>query len=197
MIETIFAIPMTNYIFDNKKLNDRLIKFTMNMKKTVKGNVISNEGGWQSPSVDLSTPIVSEFLNYIFPKVKEHVKTYKVKYTHNITIENMWFNVNGPNDYNKHHYHMHDALDFVGVYYMKVPKNSGCLTLMNPDIGSGASNIFHLDREDNVFNRQSVKVDPVDGLLLLFPAGTIHAVSRNNSKSNRLSLSFNIKVRLK
>tara|TARA_R100001443_G_scaffold61725_1_gene71821 strand:- start:2568 stop:3161 length:594 start_codon:yes stop_codon:yes gene_type:complete len=197
MIETIFAIPMTNYIFDNKKLNDKLIKFTMDMKKTVKGNVISNEGGWQSPSVDLSTPIVSEFLNYIFPKVKEHVKTYKVKYTHNITIENMWFNVNGPNDYNKHHYHMHDALDFVGVYYMKVPKNSGCLTLMNPDIGSGASNIFHLDREDNVFNRQSIKVDPVDGLLLLFPAGTIHAVSRNNSKSNRLSLSFNIKVRLK
>jgi|TARA_R100001086_G_scaffold238182_1_gene162753 uncharacterized protein (TIGR02466 family) len=197
MIETIFAIPMTNYIFDNKKLNDRLIKFTMDMKKTVKGNVISNEGGWQSPSVDLSTPIVSEFLNYIFPKVKEHVKTYKVKYTHNITIQNMWFNVNGPNDYNKHHYHMHDALDFVGVYYMKVPKNSGCLTLMNPDISSGASNIFHLDREDNVFNRQSVKVDPVDGLLLLFPAGTIHAVSRNNSKSNRLSLSFNIKVFLK
>ena len=197
MIETIFAIPMTNYIFDNKKLNDKLIKFTMNMKKTVKGNVISNEGGWQSPSVDLSTPVVSEFLNYIFPKVKEHVKTYKVKYTHNITIQNMWFNVNGPNDYNKHHYHMHDALDFVGVYYMKVPKNSGSLTLMNPDISSGASNIFHLDREDNVFNRQSVNVDPVDGLLLLFPAGTIHAVSRNNSKSNRLSLSFNIKVFLK
>ena len=56
MIETIFAIPMTNYIFKNKKLNDKLIKFTMDMKKTVKGNIISNEGGWQSPSVDLSTP---------------------------------------------------------------------------------------------------------------------------------------------
>ena len=29
---------------------------------------------------------------------------------------------------------MHDALDFVGVYYMKVPKNSGYIQLMNPDI---------------------------------------------------------------
>jgi uncharacterized protein (TIGR02466 family) len=197
MIETIFAIPMTNYIFKNKKLNDKLIKFTMNMKKTVKSNIISNEGGWQSPSVDLSTPVVSEFLNYIFPKIQEHVKEYKVKYTQNVTIQNMWFNVNGPNDYNRQHHHMHDALDFVGVYYMKVPKNSGYIQLMNPDISCGASNIFHLDREDNIFNRQSVKIDPVDGLLLLFPAGIIHAVTRNNSKLNRLSLSFNIKVFLK
>ena len=87
MIETIFAIPMTNYIFKNKKLNDKLIKFTMDMKKTVKGNIISNEGGWQSPSVDLSTPVVSEFLNYIFPKIHDHVKEYKVKYTQDVTIQ--------------------------------------------------------------------------------------------------------------
>ena len=32
----------------------------MDMKKTVKGNIISNEGDGKVPS-DLSTPVVSEF----------------------------------------------------------------------------------------------------------------------------------------
>jgi|TARA_Y100000296_G_C5174912_1_gene259538 uncharacterized protein (TIGR02466 family) len=197
MTQTIFAVPMTSYVFKNKTLNNKLIKFTLDMKKKVKSNSLSNEGGWQSPNVGLSTPIISEFLNYIFPKIREHVKEYKVKHTHNITIQNMWFNVNGPNDYNKQHQHVHDALDFVGVYYMKVPKNSGHMQLMNPDYGSWSSNIFYLEREDNAFNRQTVVVEPTDGLLLLFPAAVVHSVSRNNSKLNRLSLAFNIKVFLK
>jgi ectoine hydroxylase-related dioxygenase (phytanoyl-CoA dioxygenase family) len=47
------------------------------------------------------------------------------------------------------------------------------------------------------FNQQKIKIAAKEQSLLLFSAGLVHSVSRNNSKSDRLSLSFNIKVQTK
>ena len=193
----IFATPLTSYLYKNDKLNNDLIKLTYALKKRIKSNSLSNAGGWQSPNVDLSNPVINNFLKLIFPKIEEHVKQYQLKHTHEVIITNLWLNVNGPNDYNTAHHHIHDALDFVGVYYMKVPKNSGDLFINNPDFSSGSRNIFYQERHCNVFNQQKIKIAAKEQSLLLFSAGLVHSVSRNNSKSDRLSLSFNIKVQTK
>ena len=48
-------------------------------------------------------------------------------------LGNMWANINYPGSYNKQH--IHPNSQWSGVYYVKVPKNSGSLFLEDPRPG--------------------------------------------------------------
>jgi len=84
-----------------------------------------------------------------------------------------WFNAMSPGDQTT--LHCHDDFDEVlsGVYYIKVPEQSGNL-------------ILHMEKQ--------LEIQPKEGMIVLFSPCLKHHVTINNSKQIRLSIGFNVTV---
>ena len=84
-----------------------------------------------------------------------------------------WFNAMSPGDQTT--LHCHDDLDEVlsGVYYFKVPENSGNLVLEMDKI---------------------TEIIPEEGMLVMFSPSLDHRVTLNKSDQVRLSIGFNMKI---
>jgi uncharacterized protein (TIGR02466 family) len=84
--------------------------------------------------------------------------------------------------------HIHPRSFMSGVYYVKVPSNSGNIVFKDPRPAS--------EWEDNGFlynNMSPTAYLPVkEGMLLLFPGWLRHRTELNKSDEQRVSISFNI-----
>ena len=93
--------------------------------------------------------------------------------TTNITpLKHVWFNISPPKAY--HDWHCHGGATWVGVFYIKTPPNCGSIEFR--------------------YKKDSLSIDPYQGLLLTFPAGLEHRVLSNNSTEDRITLAFNLGV---
>ena len=108
-------------------------------------------------------------------------------------LGNMWANINYPGSYNIQH--MHPNSHWSGVYYVKVPKNSGRLFVEDPRPGP---NIMLPRRREGIPRAlwRVVVYPAVEGQIIMFPAWLSHGVERNESKEKgekgwRVSVSFN------
>lgn len=84
--------------------------------------------------------------------------------------------------------HLHPRAFMSGVYYLRVPTNSGNIIFKDPRPAA--------EWEDNglIYNKvASTSYIPVqEGMLLLFPGWLRHRTELNKSKEQRVSISFNI-----
>jgi len=83
-----------------------------------------------------------------------------------------WFNEMRPGQATLSHTHDDDDELLSGVYYLRVPADSGDLVILEE----------HL----------KTIVQPQEGLAVFFPPDVLHEVTPNRSNENRLSLAFNI-----
>lgn len=120
---------------------------------------------------------VHEFANIVFDvrELKQRVKSI-----------DWWININPDQTYNVAH--SHPKADLSIVYYAKVDTNAGDLVLMRND---GA---MHLELFSKVPQQLRLTISPVVGRLYAFPAHLLHYVQCNESKGDRVSLAFNVKV---
>ena len=83
-----------------------------------------------------------------------------------------WFNDMRPGDCTT--LHCHDEFDELlsGVYYVRVPADSGNLVIWNDE--------------------RRIEIEPEEGMFVFFSPRVMHEVSENNSSRNRLSLGLNI-----
>lgn len=92
--------------------------------------------------------------------------------------------------------HHHPYVDLVGVYYAKVPENSGDLLVLDPrgsvNIMWQDPNIYVPDTGQN--SRVYYRITPKPGMLVLFPSYVFHSVETNFSNDTRISIVFEIKV---
>lgn len=90
-----------------------------------------------------------------------------------------WFNYMPPGSTTL--IHSHDDYDELlsGVYYVKVPENSGNL-------------IIHDKADEN--SKDNIEITPKAGEFIFFKPDVRHEVSRNNSNEHRLSIGFNFGV---
>ena len=106
-----------------------------------------------------------------------------------------WANVNRFGDY--HDLHNHPHAYFSGTYYVAVPKadtpvatrpdaRPGCITFYDP---RGAVNMTAI-REDPQIEAEHT-VEPLPGMILLWPAFLFHYVHPNLAEQPRISISFN------
>ena len=94
-----------------------------------------------------------------------------------------WFSKFTPGDYAQIHNHKH--VDISGVYYYKTNGDDGDFFFESPNPHLSTSYTFgHLGR------RWEYK--PKSGKILLFPGWLNHGVKTNETKDERISLSFNI-----
>lgn len=160
---------------DNKKLLKKIYKFS----KEVESDTRSNEGGYQGHLLS-----DENFCN----KVAEVMPRAKDLSSFNIYD---WVNINKKGDSNSRHLHYTSNLYLSGVYYVKVPENSGNIRFYDPrgPIVRDAQDTVHFYGE---YMYQYIV--PQEGMIIFFPTWLEHDVEENQSDEDRVSIAFNIKV---
>ena len=101
----------------------------------------------------------------------------------NYTIVSSWLSKFSEGEYAHVHSHAHHEIS--GVYYHTVKGDQGKFFVESPVPQMTSSFVFnHIS--------QSLKISPQPGMILLFPGYLYHGVYANQTKDDRISLSFNI-----
>lgn len=178
------------------------------------GNKISNMGGYQSYSNIHEMEQFARLKEIIEIQFKQLHEEFELVDQVEPEILNMWFNINPPGAHNRYHRHVNPpSVDRIassaiwsGTFYVNVPEDSGDL-------------VFHNGREDYTFMthepaivripevfmknpsnkhiRPLYRVKPQNGDMYFWMADMIHGVEQNKSNETRLSISFNIGLKLK
>ena len=169
---------------DNRLFEREIIEWSKKDKGIRRTNMI----GWHSTTDMHKIPVFKPLVDELF---KMQMEIYREELlTREPIIGNMWANINPPGGYNRPH--IHPNSHFSGVYYIKAPQNSGDIVFNDPR--SGAHMIMperikdskppsHLWRE--------VRINPLEGRLIMFPSWLWHCVDPNESNDIRISVSFN------
>ena len=181
---------------DFDQIQDKLIKWIYDYKeKNVDIARISNKGGWQSAKKDVFVDEgFKQFENIIIPIIGELVSEYKL--TLQADIIQMWINVNGKNAYNVSH--RHPLADFSGVLWIKQTPEQGRFVFDNMDVGyRDCSSLYFMNRDYLIDKKMLPEWCPEykDGTIIIFPAMLSHRVEQNETDEDRISISFNIKLK--
>lgn len=174
----IFPVPIWGYIMNSEKYHAiDYISTILRMRDQVPSVTKSNQGGWQSSDTLNEVSVFREFLNVLNANCNQALQEFKPT-LHKLQVTEMWANVNGTGSYN--HHHTHSGV-ISGVFYLKVPENSGNLVLVNPSVRSDG----HFIRVPNY------SVNPQPLACIMFPSWLEHYVEPNQSDEDRISISFN------
>jgi ectoine hydroxylase-related dioxygenase (phytanoyl-CoA dioxygenase family) len=89
-----------------------------------------------------------------------------------ISFDDYWFNIARPGESTALHHHSQKAT-LPGVYYLQVPPSSGNIQF---PVGDG----------------RNYEIPVEAGLMVIFPSCVRHAVGRNESDEERVSMAFNL-----
>ena len=180
-----FAIP------DFKDIEKNLIKTSYHQrKKDPKGRVVSNRGGWQSSFIQEENNIIRSTL---LRGIRDYGESNQI-FECDLILSSLWININGKGDYNELHHH--PSCDLSGVFWIKTPENSGKLQFVNPNNFSQHTflNSFQQCVRNTYLAHLQYDMDLVPGRIVLFPSHLLHGVEPSQSREDRISISFNIKL---
>ena len=182
VVETFLNVnteQMANDIYEHSKNN--------------KGMSKSNEGGYQSDNIKhADTTEFKSFYSQLQEEVNRYVEHVKCPQPDDIFS---WYNINAYKDYNQEHLHPGSIVS--GVFYVKVPEDSGTFSFIHP--AEDYIDMFwnNAKRSDGLFRKNNYKgtrweLEPKEKLLILFPSWLKQYVKPNNNKTEkRISISFN------
>jgi len=148
----------------------------------------SNIGGYQSPRFLHAKEELAPLFNYISAVANSAAEDLNFV-ERDIFITNSWVNFNDTRQA-MNAQHVHGDV-FSGVFYLKVPEDSGKLCVINPGINLMWMGC-NLTNEKNQFTAESVKIEPEDGQIILWPSYLPHSVETNDHDDERISISFNV-----
>ena len=93
---------------------------------------ISNEGGWQSYDKWFyeTEPTFDPWMDYSSKNSESYLNIIRFEHQ-NIDLTSMWINISSKNSYNVTHTHRPTHLS--GVWWIKIPKNSGRFVFTYPE----------------------------------------------------------------
>ena len=183
-------------IEDYDKYKDELILYAYEQeKKDPDGLKNSKNLGWQSQHkyANSQNPVSSIVINLI-KSILNNKNVFNIKNLSKAKI-NMWININKPGDYNSRH--NHPGSDLSGVFWVKSLQKSGNLTFYSPNVMTQIQQINSTKEEigKKLFITPTIEIEPLEGVIVLFPSDLTHSVQKNNSNEDRISVSFNIDIR--
>ena len=191
MIHSLFACPL---LIENLKIKNTALKiYIQGLAKKSKGREISNEGGWQSNNIPFmdDMKIFGPLCKEIIFNSQRYIVETSLNNDKKYGITNMWANVNKYKDSNIIHCHPFSVIS--GVYYVKVPENSGGIEFVHPEQAIGSYYVHNYYEKLTPINSATWMVNPKEGDLLLFPSFLRHRVTKHlNKKEDRITLAFNI-----
>ena len=183
--------PTLIFAEDVKLDNQQLANDIVAWSKQDKGLQKTNVNGWHSETNMHHLPQFKPLVDELFKMQHEIFKQEWLD--RQPKLGNMWANVSPTYSYNKTHTHPNSM--WSGVYYIKVPKNSGKLFLEDPRPGPNT----HMPRRVDNLPEQLWRVcayEPVEGRMIFFPSWLPHGVDINlntdkGEKNWRISVSYN------
>ena len=184
-------------IKDFGKIQDELIDFVYNEEnENPVGQIYSNRGGWQS------NPFYHQSDNILFSLLYKHVGDYfsdtdffreNLKYGYS----GLWLNINKNGDYNS--WHCHPNAELAGVMWIQVPTegDSGRIKFTSPHefVESKSFRMYNSNVDsEHLLPDCAYAFKPTAGTILIFPAHLYHEVEPNQTRSDRISASFNINL---
>jgi len=188
---TIEIVDIFKQFVAKLKLNEdlkKIIKFSFEIEKEKKGRFLSNKGGFQSGDLNLKEPILNSLIKKIELNSNFLFNDY-LKIKHQLSLDNIWININRYKDFNIPHVHSFSKLS--GVFYVKIPNNSGKLSFINDFPIENFINPLNII-EYNQYTSSAWSFEPEENMLYLFPSWLKHYVNPNLSKQERISISFNL-----
>lgn len=176
------AVELNNYLFNHIK---KWAETTPSESKTNSGT------GWHSPTDMNKKEEYQPLIQELFKMAEECNNDYGV--APKLGLGNMWANINPPGAYNKTHTHPNSL--WSGVYYIKVPENSGKFFIEDPRPGP---NTYMPRRLENLPKQlwRVVAYEAKEGRMVFFPSWLPHGVDINQNTEQgeaswRISVSFN------
>ena len=188
------------YGFD--EIKDGLIEYAYKQREEDDVNqVVSNRGGWQTPTVNtrfFNKESFKPYMSWFGDRIKEYIDhmNFNMSSGRDIYLASMWFNINGKGHYNASHNHPNTTV--AGVLWIKAPKNCGHLVFESQNEFS-EYNLMSVQKQETIDEYlacPAYRIVPSDGLMVLFPSHLRHYVDQNESDEDRISLAFNIDFRL-
>ena len=169
---------------DNRLFEREVVEWSKKDKGIRRTNMI----GWHSTTEMHKIPVFKPLVDELF---KMQMEIYREELlTREPIIGNMWANINPPGGYNRPH--IHPNSHFSGVYYIKAPQNSGEIVFNDP---RSAAHMVMPERVKDIKPPshlwREVRVNPLEGRMLMFPSWLWHCVEPNESNDIRISVSFN------
>ena len=189
----LFACPLLYY--DVPFYSDIKEKFVNEIytlrDNSVGGVVISNRGGWQSPSI----PPMQKTLRVIMNDICTNIRQTLLESGNEIYIQNLWYNINGPGASNDRH--THPGCDLAGIFFVKVPEGDcGELEIENPNHFAQYHMLSSLDEKlkKDLRASHSMWLPPEEGATVIFPSNILHRVMTNNTDEDRISIAWNMRI---
>ena len=191
--EILFPTPIYfKMVKDPQKMNKYLFPLIKAWSEKTESERRTNAGGgWHSPPDMNRKKEYEPLTDELFTMQDEVFKDCSMEPKPG--LGNMWANINYPGSYNRQH--IHGNSQWSGVYYVKVPKDSGKLFVEDPRPGA---NVI-LARRTPKLPKALLRViyyPAIEGQMIMFPAWLPHGVHFNDSKEKgeeswRVSVSFN------
>ena len=187
-VNHLFPVSIHEFSVDGfDEIKSELIDYAYDLKyQDPNGNKISNVGGWQSKGFNVKNEdILQDFLARSITKIQN------IRCGVEINIY-AWVNINQTTNYNMKH--NHPWSDLSGVLWIKTSDNCGKLNFESPYSFTGNKEICAYTGEYKVKTNSFMTYfyEPYEGGMLVFPSHLTHWVEPNESKEDRISVSFNI-----
>ncbi len=189
-----FATPVWTYQLNNyQKINDLMDGYIKSLKnKDEVGIKKSNIKGWHSSNFDLKENEPQNFIKFILPSIEQVMTDMNWDKNQKAKIDNMWAIINTGGSANFRHQHGNSSIS--GAYYVKAPIDCGDIVFYDPRPAPVYSHPNVI--EPNSLNAQINGISPKEGALVLFPSYLEHSVNENKSNSERIVISFNIRINI-
>lgn len=153
-----------------------------------KNEEISNQGGYQGHAFE--SRILNDAIREVIPEPRGDAD-----FKCDITDIYSWVNINGKGDTNLVHNHtsVFNQSLWCGVYYVQVNEDSGPIQFYDPRVGVTAD----VNHNYYVSCTDTFTIRPTPGQLVLFPSWLQHGVHANQSDEERISIAFNVHVKLR
>ena len=148
----------------------------------------SNIGGYHSPETLHGVEEFRPLFEYICQLGMKAVSDLNFVEC-DVALTSAWLNINDSRQcMNSEHIH---GDVFSGVFYLSAPEESGKLVPQNPAINRMWSGCA-LASQKNEFTGESIRIEPIEGNIILFPSYLPHSVETNNHDEARIAISFNL-----
>ena len=189
-IKNIFSVPIFNTYLNTN--TTKLIEMAYEEKElNPEGRHKSNQGGYQTEELNYNK---YKFLfDEINPHVIDYYKLFKFKKAE-LFLSSFWTNISKYKDFNGSHCHSTSTIS--GVLYLKTPETPKCGKIVFEHPYSGMDFFINgADVGDDSCVYSIYYYNPNENLFLLFPSWLKHYVEPNQTKEDRISMSFNFSTR--
>ena len=167
---------------------DRMSDRCLDMEKQSPGRTVSNDGGWQSDVLDISSgPDFKDLYDAIMIKAQQLSQSQGSHFE--LHMNAAWININRGPDRNRPH--VHPFAQISGVVYLKASENSGSIEFFRPDPHKHYYNGYTVPW-NHALSGMSIRYQAEVGKIVMFPAWIEHGVTESLDHQPRISLAFNL-----